>query len=121
MNSQDVIDFINGHQACTLATIDNGKPRLRGMLMYRADEQGILFHTGTFKALYAQLVKCADVELCFNDFEKGVQLRCERKSRASARQGPVAGDYTGTSIFAAICRQSGTTDCSFPGQRLCIQ
>ena len=34
-----------------------------------------MFHTGTFKDLYEQIVKNPKVELCFNDFKSGVQVR----------------------------------------------
>jgi pyridoxine/pyridoxamine 5'-phosphate oxidase len=45
------------------------------MLLYRADERGIIFHTGTMKELYRQLLANPAVELCFNDWKSNVQVR----------------------------------------------
>jgi uncharacterized pyridoxamine 5'-phosphate oxidase family protein len=45
------------------------------MFLYRAAEEGILFHTGAMKDVYRQIQKHPKVELCFNDFKNGVQVR----------------------------------------------
>jgi uncharacterized pyridoxamine 5'-phosphate oxidase family protein len=47
------------------------------MLLYRADENGILFHTGKMKDLHRQLTENPHVELCFNNgnFENLIQVR----------------------------------------------
>lgn len=66
MNKEEILDFIKSNPACHLATVDGDQPRVRGMLMYRADENGILFHTGNFKDLYKNLQNNPNVELCFN-------------------------------------------------------
>ena len=75
MTKAEVIQFMNANPACHLATADGNQPRVRGMLMYRADEQGILFHTGTTKDLCKQLMANPRVELCFNNMKDGVQVR----------------------------------------------
>jgi pyridoxamine 5'-phosphate oxidase len=75
MNRQDVFELMKSNPAFFLATIDGNQPRVRGMLLYRADESGIVFHTGTFKDVYKQIQNNPRVELCFNDFKKGIQLR----------------------------------------------
>lgn len=38
MNKTDILQFINDNPACTLATVEDNRPRVRGTLMYRADE-----------------------------------------------------------------------------------
>ncbi len=81
MTREDVFDFMNAHLACHLATVEGGEPRVRGMWAYRADEKGIVFHTGTFKDLYRQLTADPAVEFCFNDFEKGIQVRVRGEAR----------------------------------------
>lgn len=53
--------------------MDGEQPRVRGMLMFRADENGIVFHTGEMKDLYAQISANPKAELCF--FGNGVQIR----------------------------------------------
>jgi pyridoxamine 5'-phosphate oxidase len=70
-----------------LATADKDQPHVRGMLMYRADEAGILFHTGDFKSLWHQLQDNPKVEICFNDLKKGVQVRIMGKAQAVEDQG----------------------------------
>jgi len=45
------------------------------MLMYRADEKGIIFHTGDFKDLWRQILNNPKMELCFFDPKTGVQVR----------------------------------------------
>ncbi len=71
----EILAFLNANPACHLATVDRNQPRVRGMLMYRADENGILFHTGTNKDLFRQLVANPHVEFCFNDFKTNQQVR----------------------------------------------
>lgn len=48
---------------------------MRGMLLYRAGEDGILFHTGTMKNVYSQILACPSAELCFVDQKTGAQVR----------------------------------------------
>lgn len=73
MTKSEIFAFMNENPVFHLATIDGDKPRVRGMLLYRADENGIIFHTGAMKDLYAQIMKNPKAELCF--FGKGVQVR----------------------------------------------
>lgn len=80
MTKAEIIQFMNANPACHLATADGNQPRVRGMLMYRADEQGVLFHTGTTKDLYKQLMANPRVELCFNSMKDGVQVRVSGKA-----------------------------------------
>jgi pyridoxamine 5'-phosphate oxidase len=57
--------------------VEGDKPHVRGMLLYRADENGILFHTGKTKDLHKQLSADPNVELSFNNgkFDDLVQVR----------------------------------------------
>jgi uncharacterized pyridoxamine 5'-phosphate oxidase family protein len=73
MTKSEIFAFMNENPVFYLATIDGDMPRVRGMLLYRADENGIIFHTGAMKDLYAQIMKNPKAELCF--FGKGVQVR----------------------------------------------
>lgn len=45
------------------------------MFLYRADQAGILFHTGGMKDVCRQLLANPAVELCFFDPQKMVQVR----------------------------------------------
>ncbi len=80
MERKDLLALINRNPAFFLATIEDGEPRVRGMLLYRADEDGIVFHTGSMKDLYRQLIANPDVELCFNDWQQNIQLRVRGKA-----------------------------------------
>ena len=74
MTASEIRKFLNDHPACHLATLENGRPRVRGMLLYRADEQGLIFHTGVGKALAKQVADGAPVEACFNSPELQVRV-----------------------------------------------
>jgi pyridoxamine 5'-phosphate oxidase len=77
MNKNGIFAFLNANPMFHLATIEGDKPHVRGMYLYRADENGIVFHTGTMKDLYRQLTSNPRVELAFNNgkFEDLVQIR----------------------------------------------
>lgn len=75
MTRQEMLELINNNPAFHLGTVEGDQPRVRGMLLYKADESGIVFHSGTMKDVYKQIVKNPKVELCFNDFNRGIQLR----------------------------------------------
>ena len=75
MTKEQIFEFMNKAGFFHIATLDGGKPRVRAIMLYSAGEDGIMFHTGTFKDLYGQLDACKDVELCFNDIQGGVQVR----------------------------------------------
>ncbi|MDA8212032.1 MAG: transposase, partial [Clostridia bacterium] len=46
MTRQDVFDLMNGNPAFYLATMEDNQPRVRGMLLYKADESGIVLELG---------------------------------------------------------------------------
>ena len=73
MTREEIIRFLNQNPVCHLATLEEGRPRVRGMFMYRADERGLIFHTGAGKALAKQIRAGAPVEACFNSSD--VQVR----------------------------------------------
>jgi len=75
MNKEEMFALMTSNPAFHLATVEGDQPRCRGMFLFRADANGIIFHTGTMKAVYEQISKNPKVELCFNDFQKGIQIR----------------------------------------------
>jgi pyridoxamine 5'-phosphate oxidase len=75
MNKTQILEFLNANPICHLATAEGDQPRVRGMMMYQADENGIIFHTGDFKELYRQLTKNSKVEICFNAPDMSKQIR----------------------------------------------
>lgn len=75
MRKEQIYELMNENPAFFLATVDGGVPRVRGMLLYHAGQDGILFHTGTMKDVYSQILACPNAELCFLDQKSGAQVR----------------------------------------------
>lgn len=81
MNIQEIYALLNRNPAFHLATLENGEPRVRGMFLYRADSEGIVFHTGPIKEVHHQLLANPSVEMCFNDFKENIQVRVRGEAR----------------------------------------
>ncbi|WP_129126739.1 pyridoxamine 5'-phosphate oxidase family protein [Geomonas oryzae] len=77
MTRNEILEFLNSNPIFHMATADGDIPHVRGMLLYRADEDGIVFNTGKIKDLYHQLNRNPRVELCFSNgiFENLIQVR----------------------------------------------
>ncbi len=77
MNKKEIFEFLNANPVFHLGTIDGDRPRVRGMLMYSADESGIVFHTGKMRDLHKQLTQNPNVEMSFNNgsTENLIQIR----------------------------------------------
>ncbi|MBQ6229884.1 MAG: pyridoxamine 5'-phosphate oxidase family protein [Eubacterium sp.] len=73
MTKEEMIDFMNANPVMHLATMDGDCPRVRAMLLFKADEKGIVFHTANTKDVYKQMMDNSNVEICFNSPE--MQLR----------------------------------------------
>ncbi len=67
MLSREIIEFANRNRACWLATCDDGRPHVRGMFLWYADERGFHFHTGSTKSLPGQLRRNPRVEIAFHE------------------------------------------------------
>ena len=78
MNKQEIFDFLNSNLTFYLATADGDEPRVRAMMLYKADENGIVFHTGPFKEVHQQLLKNPHAQLCFYD-QQNLQIRVRGK------------------------------------------
>ena len=79
MNKEQIFELLNNNLAFHLATVENGEPRVRGMMLYKADETGIVFHTGDFKDVYKQIIANPNVQMCFNNAATGIQVRVRGK------------------------------------------
>ena len=75
MTKQEILDMLNKNQVVYLATAEGATPHVRGMMMYRAEDQGVVFHTGSNKDLAKQLRANPKAELCCFDPKTGVQVR----------------------------------------------
>jgi uncharacterized pyridoxamine 5'-phosphate oxidase family protein len=65
MDFKDCVKFANDVKVCYLATVDKGKPRVRALGMWFADDTGFYLQTATMKDLYRQLKANPNVEMCF--------------------------------------------------------
>ena len=77
MTKEEIFKIMNETMVFHLATSEDGQPHVRELLLFRADENGIIFHTGQFKDLYTQLKNNPNVELCFNS--PALQIRVSGK------------------------------------------
>jgi uncharacterized pyridoxamine 5'-phosphate oxidase family protein len=75
MTKNEVFEFIRNNPVFALATAEDNKPHVRMMLLYRADENGIIFNTGENKDLHKQLTNQPDVEMCFFGPKENMQIR----------------------------------------------
>jgi pyridoxamine 5'-phosphate oxidase len=75
MNKSDVFTFLNGNPTFSLATLENKKPHVRVITLFRADDNGIIFATGKHKDVYKQLIANPYVELLFWIADEGTQIR----------------------------------------------
>jgi pyridoxamine 5'-phosphate oxidase len=75
MNRDEVLQFLNSHPVCHLATTEGNQPHVRGMMICKVDKEGILFQTADSKDLWNQIKSNPKVEICFNDFQTGLQVR----------------------------------------------
>lgn len=79
MTKEEILKLINSNLSCHLATTEGDQPRVRGMMAYRADEEGIIFHTGSTKDLFKQVRDNPLVEACFFDRNTNTQVRVAGK------------------------------------------
>ncbi len=82
MTKEEVLEFITKNPVFNLATIDGNQPRTRMIMMYRADENGIIFSTGREKDVNKQLQANPAVEMCFYGSEQNCQVRIEGAAEA---------------------------------------
>jgi uncharacterized pyridoxamine 5'-phosphate oxidase family protein len=72
---EQILDFINRNPLFALATADENRPHVRYIMMYRADEEGLVFSTGENKDLNRQLKRNPMIEMCFYNNEEQKQIR----------------------------------------------
>jgi pyridoxamine 5'-phosphate oxidase len=73
MTKYELFEAISKNPVFHLATVEGDQPRVRAMFLYRADEDGILFHAGAWKDVYRQICENHKAELCFSC--SGTQIR----------------------------------------------
>ncbi len=73
MTVQEIFKIVNENPAFHLATVEGDQPRVRGMLLFKADENGFVFHTASTKDVFSQIKENPKAEMCFSC--NGVQIR----------------------------------------------
>ena len=79
VDKKELLEFLNANRTGHLATVEEDKPRVRAIGIVKADDDGILIQTWKSKDLSKQLEQNANVEFCFNNFEKRIQIRVRGK------------------------------------------
>ena len=67
-----MIRFASENPACFLSTAEDDQPRVRTVMLMRADERGLFFETVATKDLSRQLHKNPKVEVCFYNFPENI-------------------------------------------------
>jgi uncharacterized pyridoxamine 5'-phosphate oxidase family protein len=75
MRRDEILAFIKENPLFQLATVDAGNPRVRSIMMYSIDDEGIVFSTDSTKDLHRQLLANPRVELCFVNSQGNSQVR----------------------------------------------
>jgi len=80
MTITEILELIKANPRSFMATVEGNKPHVRSMGIYDVDENGIIIQTWTIKDIHQQIVNNPEVELCFNDFKAGIQVRVSGKA-----------------------------------------
>jgi len=75
MNKTEMMAFMKANPNCCVASVDGDKPHTRVLTMYRVDDNGIILQSDKRKDLYKQVLKNPEVEICFYDTNKYVEVR----------------------------------------------
>lgn len=75
MDKAQILDFIRKNPVFALATSENNVPHARYIMLYKADDRGLLFVTGENKDVHKQLQANPVVELCFSGKQENKQIR----------------------------------------------
>ncbi len=75
MTKEEVLHLIKANPVFALATTEDNIPHVRMMLLFRADNDGIIFVTGENKELNTQLSRNENVEMCFFSPKEHLQIR----------------------------------------------
>jgi uncharacterized pyridoxamine 5'-phosphate oxidase family protein len=75
MTREEVLELVRANPLGWVATVEGDKPHVRALRAFRVDDDGPLFQISTVKDVYRELAENASVEICFNDHERGIQIR----------------------------------------------
>lgn len=75
MDKTEMMDFMKANPNCCVASVEDNKPHTRVFTMYRVDDNGVILQSDKRKDFYKQVLKNPQVELCFYDSTKFVEVR----------------------------------------------
>jgi pyridoxamine 5'-phosphate oxidase len=83
MNAHECIEFAVKNPVCSLATVEGDKPRVRMVLLWKADPTGFYFVLLSGKSVSDQLKASPKAEVCF--FNHPSDLGAARQLRVNGR------------------------------------
>jgi pyridoxamine 5'-phosphate oxidase len=83
MDLQDCTKFATENPVCFIATTDGDQPRVRGFLLWFANEDGFYFATFSPKQVYKQLKNNPQVEVCF--YNNPAELQDAKQMRVTGK------------------------------------
>jgi uncharacterized pyridoxamine 5'-phosphate oxidase family protein len=75
MNKEEILAFINQNPIAFVGTCEGTEPRVRVLMMVRADDDGILFNTFKTRDIYGQLAENPALEICYFNAETNAMVR----------------------------------------------
>lgn len=66
MTKEEIFEKCTKAGILQVATVEGDQPHVRTVMLYRADENGIIFHTAVMKEFFQQIQNNPKAELCFN-------------------------------------------------------
>ena len=77
MTREEILEFVQRSPVFGLATLDEGRPRVRMMMLAMVEDGELVFTTGRDKAVCAQMTANPTIEMCFYSADEGLQVRVE--------------------------------------------
>lgn len=74
MTKHEIFEAITNNPVMHIATVEGDQPRVRAMLLYKADDSGIMFHMLTTRDARRQITVNNKVELCFSCNGKQIRI-----------------------------------------------
>lgn len=75
MDRTAILSFVRRNPTSHMATVDEGRPRVRAMQTAHIDDDGLTFCTGVHKDVCKQLLATPAVELSYWSESEGTQIR----------------------------------------------
>jgi uncharacterized pyridoxamine 5'-phosphate oxidase family protein len=75
MTREEILELIEANPVGWVATVEGDQPHVRALRAFRVRQDGPLFQISTPKDVYMQLAENANLEVCFNDHDRAIQVR----------------------------------------------